>query len=100
MKDEGHLSPPVNAVYDALAVPVDARPSAADAEAVPATARTLAAMSIADILVFFAVLLVGFAYVWRRGDLDWVRALSVERGRQGPPGPDVLLEEEEPVLVG
>ena len=72
MKDEGHLSPPVNAVYDVLAVPVDARPSAADAEAVPATARTLAAMSIADILVFFAVLLVGFAYVWRRGDLDWV----------------------------
>ena len=27
-------------------------------------ARTLAQMSIVDILVFFAVLLVGFAYVW------------------------------------
>jgi NADH-quinone oxidoreductase subunit A len=29
-----------------------------------------------DILVFFAVLLVGFAYVWKRGDLDWIRALT------------------------
>ena len=32
-----------------------------------------------DIGVFFAVLMVGFAYVWRRGDLDWVRAVSRER---------------------
>lgn len=29
-----------------------------------------------DVLVFFCVLLVGFAYVWKRGDLDWVRAVS------------------------
>jgi NADH-quinone oxidoreductase subunit A len=32
-----------------------------------------------------AVLLVGFAYVWRRGDLDWVRAIS--RDRAQPAGP-------------
>ena len=31
--------------------------------------------SMLDLAVFFAVLLVGFAYVWRRGDLDWVRAV-------------------------
>jgi len=31
-----------------------------------------------DILVFFAVLLVGFAYIWKRGDLDWVRAIQSE----------------------
>jgi NADH-quinone oxidoreductase subunit A len=99
MQNDGHLSPAVNAVYDALAVPEAARPAAADAAQVPETARTLAALSIADILVFFAVLLVGFAYVWRRGDLDWVRALSVERGRRGPATPDVIVEEE-PVLVG
>jgi NADH-quinone oxidoreductase subunit A len=41
----------------------------------PSDALTLAATGFADILVFFAVLLVGFAYVWHRGDLDWVRAL-------------------------
>lgn len=38
------------------------------------TALTLGFMSVIDIAVFFAVLLVGFAYVWKRGDLDWVRA--------------------------
>ena len=38
------------------------------------SARQLAWVSIVDIAAFFAVLLVGFAYVWRRGDLDWVRA--------------------------
>ncbi|UUO05853.1 NADH-quinone oxidoreductase subunit A [Blastopirellula sp. J2-11] len=38
---------------------------------------------IADIGVFFAVLLVGFAYVWKRGDLDWVRAITRDT-RAGP----------------
>lgn len=33
-------------------------------------------VGFADLLVFFAVLLVGFAYVWKRGDLDWVRAVA------------------------
>src|SRR4051794_29453371 len=42
----------------------------------PGTAWRLAVLSFADILVFFGVLLVGFAYVWKRGDLDWVRAVS------------------------
>jgi NADH-quinone oxidoreductase subunit A len=37
-------------------------------------ARRLALAAMADIGVFFGVLLVGFAYVWNRGDLDWVRA--------------------------
>ncbi|MBA2117113.1 NADH-quinone oxidoreductase subunit A [Bremerella alba] len=31
---------------------------------------------VADIMVFFAVLMVGFAYVWKRGDLDWVRSMA------------------------
>jgi len=40
----------------------------------------LARLAVADMVTFFAVLLVGFAYVWKRGDLDWVRATSNERG--------------------
>jgi NADH-quinone oxidoreductase subunit A len=48
------------------------------------SARTLAWASFADIGVFFAVLMVGFAYVWRRGDLDWVRAMSQERQLRVP----------------
>jgi NADH-quinone oxidoreductase subunit A len=44
-------------------------------------ARAFATAGLVDVLVFFGVLLVGFAYVWKRGDLDWVRAVS-ERVRQ------------------
>lgn len=55
-------------------------------------ANTLALTAIADIAVFFAVLLVGFAYVWYRGDLDWVRAV-------GPPEHGEDREFEKP-LVG
>ncbi|MCH2210481.1 MAG: NADH-quinone oxidoreductase subunit A [Fuerstiella sp.] len=36
----------------------------------------LAGTGFFDILIFFGVLLVGFAYVWKRGDLDWIRALT------------------------
>jgi NADH-quinone oxidoreductase subunit A len=46
-----------------------------------ASAALLAKTSIGDILVFFAVLMVGFAYVWSRGDLDWVRALGDEKAQ-------------------
>lgn len=42
------------------------------------TAYTLGVTGLFDILVFFGVLLVGFAYVWKRGDLDWVRAMAQE----------------------
>ncbi len=38
-------------------------------------ADKLALAALADISVFFGVLLVGFAYVWKQGDLDWVRAV-------------------------
>jgi len=57
-------------------------PGAANAEdgtTIQEAARRLALTSIADIGVFFGVLLVGFAYVWRRGDLDWVRAMTQQR---------------------
>lgn len=50
-------------------------------EQVRKSARLLAKTSIGDILVFFAVLMVGFAYVWSRGDLDWVRALGDDKAQ-------------------
>ena len=74
---------------------------AANRDAVRGLAQSLAQTSIVDILVFFAVLLVGFAYVWMRGDLDWVRAVS--RERMNAPGPALATfdaDEEEPALVG
>jgi NADH-quinone oxidoreductase subunit A len=60
------------------------------------TAFRLAVLSFFDILVFFAVLLVGFAYVWKRGDLNWVRAVTrqstfpAETGTPRVPAPEPL----------
>ncbi len=62
--------------------------AAVDPTRVSETAQQLALTSFADICVFFAVLLVGFAYVWKRGDLDWVRTVASQRGEvvtRGPP---------------
>ncbi|MGQ9769585.1 MAG: NADH-quinone oxidoreductase subunit A [Thermogutta sp.] len=36
--------------------------------------RQLAGLALCDILVFFGILMVGFAYLWHQGDLRWVRA--------------------------
>jgi NADH-quinone oxidoreductase subunit A len=47
--------------------------------AVARSGSMLAWTALADMAAFFAILLVGFAYVWYRGDLDWVRAVSAER---------------------
>jgi NADH-quinone oxidoreductase subunit A len=38
--------------------------------------QTLSLMAMLDIGVFFVVLLVGFAFLWKQGDLNWVRSLS------------------------
>lgn len=46
----------------------------------------LAWVAFADIMVFFAVLLVGFAYLWRRGDLNWVRSTAAQDAPSPPAG--------------
>jgi NADH-quinone oxidoreductase subunit A len=40
----------------------------------------LSLMAMLDIGVFFVVLLVGFAYLWKQGDLNWVRAVGRPAG--------------------
>ena len=61
-------------------------------------ASQLAWLTIIDIVVFFAVLMIGFAYVWKRGDLDWVRALSKQRALETRGGRPPPVAEEEPAL--
>jgi NADH-quinone oxidoreductase subunit A len=90
IRDQGseRLSPRVAETYRALGVPpASALSSAATSGATEQSSRpdaaqqvkdqfrTLAAAAMLDLGVFFAVLLVGFAFVWSRGDLDWVRAV-------------------------
>ena len=97
------LTPQAAEIYRELGVPQPSLPNstqgkAANNRAIEESASRLALTSIFDILVFFAVLMVGFAYVWRRGDLDWVRAVGLElalRVRGEPP----TITEEQPVLL-
>ena len=55
-------------------LPVDSLLSAGDAV-------RIAVAGAADLAVFFGVLLVGFAYVWKRGDLDWVKTVAGQARR-------------------
>jgi NADH-quinone oxidoreductase subunit A len=64
------------------------------------SARSLGWMAFVDILVFFGVLLVGFAYLWRRGDLAWVRSVAAERRLTPPASPSAPAPAaESPALV-
>jgi NADH-quinone oxidoreductase subunit A len=60
------------AIEKKLETPAATTPHPSDLH--PAAAKRMAWIAFADILVFFGVLLVGFAYLWRRGDLNWVRS--------------------------
>lgn len=96
----GELTPAAANVFAELGVRQPYTQVPPDAEAIHQAARSLALSSFADIIVFFAVLLVGFAYVWKRGDLDWVRAVSKEKALEvhRPPGSETAPEEA--VLTG
>jgi len=59
---------------DGAAIEASNRPAVGVVKCSESSARSLALASLIDMGVFFAVLLVGFAFLWRRGDLDWVRA--------------------------
>ena len=58
------------------------------------TARRFVWFTLTAIMVFFLILFVGFAYEWKTGAFDWVRAVSRERGRASPPLPSIPLEKE------
>jgi NADH-quinone oxidoreductase subunit A len=79
------IAPPAT---EGAATPAAVNAAAQNAASIHEAARKLAILSFADIGVFFGVLLVGFAYVWKRGDLDWVRATTrqdVEPAHRNPP---------------
>ena len=72
----------------------------------PSLGREMAFFGFMDILIFFGVLLVGFAYVWKRGDLDWVRAVAEKAKKAaarpkspGPLEPPAPKPDREPVGV-
>jgi NADH-quinone oxidoreductase subunit A len=83
----GELTPEAAVRLNELGLAATAGAANVDAAALREAGSQLALVSLGDICVFFAVLMVGFAYVWRRGDLDWVRAMRTNEGEivQRPP---------------
>jgi NADH-quinone oxidoreductase subunit A len=71
-------------VVEAL-VPPHVPTAVHDIPAQASSATTLAWIAFADIMVFFGVLLVGFAYLWRRGDINWVRSIEAEARPKAEP---------------
>lgn len=84
-------------IYDPQLGPTD--DSLTAAAAVRDGARELLVVSIFVISFFFFVLLVGLAYEWRTGALDWVRAISdAESLRVRARGAPAVGPAEQPVL--
>jgi NADH-quinone oxidoreductase subunit A len=67
------------------------KPGPPPSEAVSAkSAGEFAKIALLDIAVFFGVLLVGFAYLWKRGDIDWVKTVVAEQQAEPAMPPSVL----------
>ena len=61
--------------------------------------RSLGWFAFIEMLVFLAILLVGYAYVWRKGDLEWDKpAPKIAKYEQGAGVKDTHLSEEEVVV--
>ncbi len=73
-------------LHNLLAAGPDASDPARVAQ-VQQTAGQVGWLAFWDILVFFGVLLVGYAYLWKRGDLVWVRSTLAERTAAPVPAP-------------
>jgi NADH-quinone oxidoreductase subunit A len=61
--------------------------------------RSLGWFAFIEMLVFLAILLVGYAYVWRKGDLEWDKpAPKISKYEQGIGVKESHLSEEEVVV--
>ena len=85
------MTPAAAGIYRELSIPLAAAPKTTDE--IRNSSTQLAQIALIDILAFFAILMVGFAYVWRRGDLDWVRATNEERPAFNRPPPSTASSE-------
>jgi NADH-quinone oxidoreductase subunit A len=88
------LTPPAKEKFEELGIPaasVEGLAMDAEGNAAPeniagrqldADLQTLSLMAMLDIGVFFVVLLVGFAFLWKQGDLNWVRSVARPPGEE------------------
>lgn len=63
------------------------------------TLKTVSPAVFLEMFIFVAILVVGFAYVWVKGDLEWVKALPTGESATAParaPAPALAPEERRP----
>jgi NADH-quinone oxidoreductase subunit A len=94
----GELSPEAYGLFRELGIE-NPFAAAGGADAIRESAHQLAWLSLWDIGVFFTVLMVGFAYVWKRGDLDWVRAVANQRPAETLPPPPASAQREPAMMA-
>jgi NADH-quinone oxidoreductase subunit A len=80
------LTPSARALYYEMGIANPAAPIGTDLAAASSEIRSgaqrFALFAALAMGVFFAVLLIGFAYEWKSGAFDWVRAVTHERNQQ------------------
>ncbi|HTN76613.1 MAG TPA: NADH-quinone oxidoreductase subunit A [Pirellulaceae bacterium] len=82
---DGHvaLTPAARELYSEMGIAnpriIASNDDAAVSKDIKTGARDLAVFSAGAMGLFFVVLLVGFAYEWKTGAFDWVRAVTRER---------------------
>ena len=77
------LTPAAQELYHELGIANPTVPAGSDdvaaSQGIKAGAQQLALFSAGAMSIFFVVRLVGFAYEWKTGAFDWVRAVTRER---------------------
>lgn len=93
------VSEAAQAIYTELGVQNATAAASVGAEAMAAGAQQLMWLATVEVLVFFLILLIAFAYEWRLGALDWVRALVDEHSQRAESAsPKLKAAESEAVL--
>jgi NADH-quinone oxidoreductase subunit A len=71
------------ALSDSARGVISARLLTAPGEMLPADmAIQFAVVAFCELILFFGLLVLGFAYLWKRGDLDWVHTLRGQAGEK------------------
>ncbi|MBN2578458.1 MAG: NADH-quinone oxidoreductase subunit A [Pirellulales bacterium] len=83
LQDTAVPPPAFQQSLDDLGVPEASAGTVPSTLAYGAALQKLALAVIVDLGLFFAILLVGFAYLWNRGDIAWVRARGARQGAAG-----------------
>ena len=87
------LTPSATKLYRELGVEDPKAAIVADDSAIRKDAATFALFALVAIMVFFWVLVIGFAYEWKTGALDWVRAVPDEPSEMIRRSPSILADE-------